>query len=224
MDGNFGNVKSFHSFAARMELKDRIKYKADELYRRYGVKSVTMDEIATQMGISKKTIYHCFSDKNELVDAVVVGMLDGNRELCKMNRTQAKNAIHEAFIAMDSMQKMFDNMNTSLLFDIERGHPDSFKKFLEFKYNFLFEVIQNNMERGQAEGLYREELDVQVIAKTRLECMILPFNDNLFPKNEFPTVYVQQQLIEFFLYGMATHRGTRLIERYQKERLKKNVK
>ena len=59
-----------------MELKDRIKQKADELYRRYGIKSVTMDEIATQMQKNKKTIYQCFSDKNELVDAVVVEMLN----------------------------------------------------------------------------------------------------------------------------------------------------
>ncbi|MGH2563677.1 MAG: TetR/AcrR family transcriptional regulator, partial [Ginsengibacter sp.] len=58
-----------------MEIRDRIKQKADELFRRYGIKSVTMDEIAGQLGVSKKTIYHSFSDKNELVDGVIVDML-----------------------------------------------------------------------------------------------------------------------------------------------------
>ena len=65
-----------------MDIKDRIKQKAHELYRQYGVKSVTMDEIATQLGVSKKTIYHSFSDKNELVDEVFADMLNFNRTCC----------------------------------------------------------------------------------------------------------------------------------------------
>ena len=73
-----------------MELKDRIKQKADELYRRYGVKSVTMDEIASQLGVSKKTIYHCFSDKNELVDAVIADMLNFNKQF--LSQQQGKFA------------------------------------------------------------------------------------------------------------------------------------
>ena len=94
-----------------MELKERIKQKADELYRRYGVKSVTMDEIATQLGVSKKTIYQCFSDKNELVDEVIADILEYNRNFCTTSRGKAQNAIHEVFLAMQSLESMFANMN-----------------------------------------------------------------------------------------------------------------
>jgi len=204
-----------------MELKERIKQKADELYRRYGVKSVTMDEIATQLGVSKKTIYQCFSDKNELVDAVIADILEINREFCISSSGKAQNAIHEVFLAMESLESMFANMNSVILFDIERNHPATFKKFTKFKYDFLFDIIKKNIERGKKEELYRNELNTEIIAKVRLECIILPFSEKLFPQNQFPLAFLHQQLIEFFLFGMATPKGYKLITKYQKER--KNV-
>lgn len=203
-----------------MELKERIKQKADELYQRYGVKSVTMDDIASQMGISKKTIYQCFSDKNELVDAVIAEMLQCNRSMCLQSREHAENAIHEVFLAMDNMESMFENMNSTILFDIERNHPATFKKFKEFKYSFLLELIRKNIERGKQEEIYRPEMDLDIIARIRLECAILPFSEELFPKKHYNIGFLHRQLMEFFLYGMATPKGYKLITKYKKEREK----
>jgi TetR/AcrR family transcriptional regulator, cholesterol catabolism regulator len=202
-----------------MEVRDRIKQKADELYRRYGIKSVTMDEIASQLGVSKKTIYHSFSDKNELVDAVIVDMLEYNRQLCQFDRKRSLNAIHEVYMAMEMLQVMFDNMNPSILFDIERNYPATYEKFKEYKYNFLLQIIKENIERGKKEELYRPEVNTDVAAKIRLETSLMPFNEELFPKNKFSMITVQQQLIEYFLFGIASMKGYKLITKYQKERL-----
>ena len=128
-----------------MEVKERIKQKADELFRRYGIKSVTMDEIANQLGVSKKTIYHSFSDKNELVDEVIGDMLQFNKECSQNYKSHSQNAIHEVFLAMDMLQVIFDNMNPSILFDIERNYPATYKKFKEYKYKYLLEVVKDNI-------------------------------------------------------------------------------
>src|SRR6476659_1765903 len=205
-----------------MEVKDRIKQKADELYRRYGIKSVTMDEIASQLGVSKKTIYHSFSDKNELVDAVIVDMLNYNRQCCQRDHERSLNAIHEVYLAMEMLQLMFDNMNPSILFDIERNYPATYAKFKEYKYSYLFELVKQNIERGKKEELYRPEVNTDVVAKIRLETMLLPFNEELFPKNKFSLITVQQQLIEYFLFGIASLKGYKLITKYQKERSESN--
>lgn len=201
-----------------MELKDRIKQKADELYRRYGIKSVTMDEIATQMGVSKKTIYQCFSDKNELVDAVVAEMLEYNKICCKNSRMQARNAVQEVYLGMESLQEMLSNMNPSILYDIERGHPQTFKKFIEFKYNFLFDLMKKNIERGKKEGLYRPEINAEFISKVRIETIMLAFNQDIFPKNQYSLLYIQKELLNYFLFAVATPKGYKLITKYQKER------
>jgi AcrR family transcriptional regulator len=200
------------------EVKERIKQKADELYRRYGIKSVTMDDIANHLGVSKKTIYQSFSDKNELVDAVIVDILKYNKDCCQSYKLKSNNAIHEIFQAMEMLQVMFDNMNPTILFDIERNHPATYKKFKEYKYKFLFDLVKDNLERGINEELYRPEINIELIAKIRLETMMLPFNEQLFPKNKFSLVDLQKELIEHFLFGIASLKGYKLILKYQKER------
>ena len=176
-----------------------------------------MDEIAGQLGVSKKTIYQSFSDKNELVDAVIDDMLKFNRECCQSYRRNSENAIHEVFLAMEMLQVMFNNMNSSILFDIERNHPDTFKKFKEFKYKFLYETIRENIERGIKEKLYRPEINVDVVIKVRLEAIMLPFNDEIFPKSKFSLVALQRELIELFLFGIASLKGYEVILKYQKK-------
>ncbi len=206
-----------------MEVKERIKQKADELFRRYGIKSVTMDEIANQLGVSKKTIYHSFSDKNELVDEVIADMLQFNKECCQSYKANSQNAVHEIFKALDMLQVIFDNMNPSILHDIERNYPATYKKFKDYKYKFLYELVKENMVRGINEELYRSEINIEVLAKVRLETMMLPFDEQLFPKNKFSMVSLHQQLIEFFLFGVANLKGYKLILKYQKERQNKTT-
>jgi TetR/AcrR family transcriptional regulator, cholesterol catabolism regulator len=201
-----------------MEIKDRIKQKADELFRRYGIKSVTMDEIANQLGVSKKTIYHSFSDKNELVDEVIADILKYNKDCCKSYRLNSQNAIHEVFQAMEMLQIMFDNMNPVILYDIERNHPATYKKFTEYKYKFLYELVKENIERGKKEELYRSDIETEVVVKVRLETMLMPFNEDIFPKNKFSLATLQQQLIEYFLFGIASMKGYKLILKYHQER------
>lgn len=203
-----------------MEMKDRIKQKADELFRNYGIKSVTMDEIATRLGVSKKTIYHSFADKDELVDEVVADLLTYNQSCCNKDQAKATDAVHEVFLAMEMVQQMFENMNPVILYDIERNHPATFQKFLQHKNKFLFQVIKENIERGQKEELYRADINTDVIAKIRLETMMLPFNQEIFPKNKFNLVDLEHQLIEHFLFGVSTMKGYKLILKYQQQRKK----
>ncbi len=205
-----------------MEVKDRIKTKADELFRRYGIRTVTMDEIANQLGISKKTIYQAFADKQQLVDEVITDLLEYNQVCCNRDKSLAKDAIHEVFLAMEMMQGMFANMNNSILFDLERSHAETYKKFKDFKYQYLLNILRENIERGKAEQVYREEIDIEIMARFRLESIMLAFNPEIFPQNKFSFAEVQKQFIECFLFGVANLQGHKLIIKYQKE-LQKNL-
>lgn len=200
-----------------MEMKERIKQKADELFRQYGIKSVTMDEISSRLGVSKKTLYQYFADKHELVDEVVVDLIRYNQNCCNKNKAKANNAVHELILAMEMVQQMFRDMNPGILHDIERNHPATFQKFLLHKYEFLLQVIKENIERGKKEELYRSDINTEVIARIRLETMMLPFNQEVFPKNKFTLVDLENQLIEHFLFGVATIKGHKLILKYQQQ-------
>ena len=219
--GNFGNIKSFHSFVPiklNMEVKERIRIKADELFRRLGIRSVTMDDIASQLGISKKTIYLYYSDKDEIVDAVVTNIITDNRNTCEHDRSIAKNAIEEVFFMMDMTKKMFEDMNPSILYDLERNHPSPFQKFLQHKHNYIYEAMKDNLTRGIREELYRKEINIEIIARMRLETMMLSFDQAVYPKAKYNLLDVEQQVIQHYLYGIASLKGHKLILKYQKER------
>ena len=115
-----------------MEMKERILQKANDLFRRYGVKSITMDEIAAQLGASKKTIYQYFSDKDELVEAVVRETIAFSQKTCDDNRDTSKDAVHELFQAMDFVQQIFTNMNPAMMHDLEKFHPQSYRHHRPF--------------------------------------------------------------------------------------------
>lgn len=204
-------------------MKDRIKQKAHDLFMQYGVRSVTMDEIALQMGASKKTIYQYYADKDELVDAVMVDIISHNQDCCMKDKATAKDAIHEVFLAMDMMQEMFQNMNPTILFELEKYYPKSFEKFKQHKYSFLYKVLQENFERGIAEELYRTDIDRDILIKLRLESMMLPFNQGLFPKNRYSLLKVEVEFTTHFIFGLATIKGHKLITKYQQDRTTKKT-
>lgn len=203
-----------------MEMKDRIQQKANDLFRRYGVKSITMDEIAAQLGASKKTIYMYFSDKEELVEAVVKQTIEFAQQTCEENRNKSKDAIDELFQAMDFVQQIFSGMNPAMMYDLEKFHPRSYSIFLDYKNKFLFDIIKTNLKRGITEEFYRPEINIDIIAKFRLEAMMIAFNQDVYPASKFNLVDLHTTIIEHFLFGVASLKGYKQIMKYQQERLK----
>jgi AcrR family transcriptional regulator len=203
-----------------MEIKDRIQEKATELFMRYGIRSVSMDDIATQLGISKKTIYQSYADKDELVDAVMEANIFKTQKDCGLCSQQSTNAIEEIFLTMEMIQEQFRHMNPMIVYDLQKFHIRAFQKFTAHKNEFLISIIRNNIEKGIQEGLYRKDLNADVLSKFRLESMMIAFNMDLFPPTKYNLADVTQIIIEHFLFGLATLEGYQLILKYQKERSK----
>ena len=227
--GNFCHEKSFHSFVADMATindqtsRDRIRQKADELFLRYGIRSVSMDDIASQLGMSKKTIYQFFSDKDELVDAVVeshLGEMEGDCLRCKGNAT---DAVSEIMLTLDHLTEMCNSINPLVLHDLEKFHFRSFQKFLNHKNQFMYRVIRENLEWGIETGLYRTAINADILAKFRLETMLMAFNVDLFPTSRYNFGDVCGAILEHFLYGVVSEKGYALILEYQHNRTNKLI-
>lgn len=221
--GNLGYIKSFHSFASSfqiMEIKDRIQEKATELFMRFGIRSVSMDDIATQLGISKKTIYQSYADKDELVDAVMEANIYQTQKDCGLCSEQSANAVEEIFMTMEMIQEQFRHMNPMIVYDLQKFHLRAYQKLTNHKNEFLLSIIRNNIEKGIQEGLYRKDLNADILSKFRLESMMIAFNMDIFPPSKYNLADVTQIIIEHFLFGLATIEGHQLILKYQKERSK----
>lgn len=203
-----------------MEQKERIQQMAHDLFMQYGLRSVSMDDIAAALGISKKTIYHFFSDKDDLVDAVVKDELSQSQQKCMFSKAKSSNAVEEMFLTMEQVHDQFQNMNPMVLYDLQKFHPDAYHKFWKHKNEFLYKIIWQNIERGVKEGLYRPEINIDVVSKYRLEAMMIPFNISVFPPQKYKLADVTQETMELFLYGMTTLKGYKLILKYKQHRLK----
>jgi AcrR family transcriptional regulator len=204
-------------------MKERIQQKASELFMRYGIRSVTMDEIANQLGISKKTIYQFYSDKEALVQDIFKGITDTKKQECNHFREVAENAIHEQYLASEAAQEMFNNMNTSVLFDLNRFHPNVFAEFERFKKQFLFNSIKDNIIRGIKEGLFRKDIDINIITWLRLEMISGVFlNEEVINGKTKPNQF-ENEMKDFFLHGICTEKGLSLISKYKHQRQKKSA-
>lgn len=187
------------------------------MFMQYGIRSVSMDDIATQLGMSKKTLYQYYADKDELVNAVLTAILEGNQSRCMADKQQADNAIHELFLAFEMIRELFGNMNPSVVFDLEKYHPDVFRKFQQYKSGFLYQVISQNLQRGIREELYRPEISIDILCRFRIGTTMMVFDPEIFPDNRNNLVNIEAEIFYHFLHGLATAKGEKLIEKYRKE-------
>lgn len=204
-----------------MEAKERILSKSNELFSRYGIRSVSMDDIAAQLGMSKKTLYQYFTDKDELVNGVFDNHFSYSKAQCIECTKKGENAIHEVFMSFDMVQELLSTMNPSVLYDMQKYHPSAYKKFDEFRNGFLYKTIKTNLERGIKEEIYRDDIDTDILSRYRLYSVVLSFNPEVFPNNKNNIIHIEQQLMEVFLYGLATSKGEKLIQKYKNQRTKK---
>ena len=198
--------------------KDRIREQARNLFFKYGIRSVSMDDLSAGLGISKKTIYQWFKDKDELVQAIIDQENQGMQADCDQCLDDSADAIEEILLTLDRMIQHLKNMNPTVVYDLQKFHFQSFQSFSEYKNKYLLNVITKNLERGIAEGLYRDGLNIAILSRYRLEAMMIAFNQEVFPAPEYNLIEVTMTLIENFLYGVVTPKGYDLIVQYQNER------
>lgn len=197
-----------------MNFEDQILETAQDLFFKYGLKSVTMDDLARELGISKKTLYSSFSNKQELINIITVKLIDQHEKDCEIIVKGADNAIEEILIFMNNISSIFQKFNLKITYEMKKYYPESWKIFSHYKNEFVLKRVTNNLRRGIEEGLYRKDIDVEITAKLRIEQMQLVANPSLFPSPDFNKREVSRQLFFQVLYGASTIKGHQLINKY----------
>jgi AcrR family transcriptional regulator len=198
-----------------MEIKDRILQNAGALFLRNGIKSVSMDDIAADLAMSKKTLYKTFDNKDEIVLAVISQHLDKSQHDCVRVAGSATDAMEEMLTLSRWAEEQFSGIHPSIFHDLRKYHPTAWRLFSEHKNTFILDQITRNLRRGMAEGLFRANLDVEVLARLNLAQIELAFDLDRYPLSQFGPVRVNRVLDEHFLLGVATLKGHRLFNHYQ---------
>ncbi len=184
------------------------------MFFRYGIKAVTMDDIARELGISKKTIYQHFPDKDAIVNEGVSTHFE--RERCESEKMQAEapDPIAEVVMGSEMMRQMLTNMNPSMFLDLKRYYPTAWQLFIDFKNGFILDQIRKNLIKGIEAGLYRTDLNIEILARLRNEEVEMGFDPQVFPNNKFNVLETQLSMLDHFLRGIMTAAGLELYEKY----------
>lgn len=199
-----------------MEIKNRVINGSDNLFSRYGIKSITMDDIAVSLGISKKTIYQHFKDKNELVLNVIQVHMKKEKEDLDQISKDSSNAIEEIYLVSQYLKAMLLKTNPTILFDLKKYHLKAYDYFQSHKHECIENSIVRNIKLGIKEGNYRTGFDPKIMARSRMVSLESTFNLVDYPSDEFDFVDVQLQLFRHFVMGLVTPEGEELFIKYER--------
>jgi AcrR family transcriptional regulator len=197
-------------------MKDRtnsILSHVSRLYHRYGIKSVTMDDVARHLGISKKTLYEFFRDKKDLVSQVLESEHVQHCEIFNALELRKLNAIEELFEIYTLIKNLIHEYNPSMEYDIRKYYPELYSHIRSVRRKTLFENSLRNMIKGKKEGLYRKNLDAEVIAKLHLFRIENLYDSDLFTSEELNSFDTFHELFVYHLQGIMSEKGREFFEK-----------
>lgn len=191
---------------------------ASAVFMRLGIKSVTMDDVARELGISKKTLYQFFEDKNDLIKKVFRFQYERDLSSITLAIKSTKNAIDELFEVNNIMRARMTNMRSSIMYDLQKYHPEAWKMFAEYKNKHIYQLMMANYSRGCEEKYYNENLQADIIVKIYLAKMESIFDQQLFPMEHYNVPDVHRELILYHIRSIANSKGLKYLDKKSKSK------
>lgn len=189
------------------ERKNYILKNVGELYLKHGIRAVTMDSVAAEFGISKKTLYQYFKDKRELIDQVINYYLDSS--VLDITMACPGNAIDRIMAMRNHGSKILQQINNNLEFDLKKSYPSLYEKVHLLKRKKIFEHTVNNINDGIQSGLFRPGLDPEFIAKLQVGKMLYTLNpdNDIFQIPEVASVDLFDKVMDYHMHAVCTEKG-----------------
>lgn len=196
---------------------EEIIYKSAELFRQFGVRSVSMDDIAREMGVSKKTLYQHIKNKNELVEKILDFSFDREQAFFNEKSKPEVNAIDallEVSVFISDQIKLF---TPSVTFDLKKYYPEIFKAHIEKSQKYAFEAVHANLVNGIAQGIFRKEINPEVVATLYVNKIEDLHDQEFYTEREFSFELIFETMFENHIRGIANEKGIAYFEKRRKD-------
>ncbi len=203
-----------------MELRDRIVSVAFELFMKYGVRSVTMDQISGHLGISKRTLYEIFRDKSELLRNGLDYYSNIKRKDAKEMIRQSDNVIETIYLLARKGEEMKQQINPLFFEDIRKYHPDVHVLITTESRYRDYSLTHDLLEKGINEGLFKKGLDIALVNNFFHQVMNIVMNEEIFPKDRYTHEDIFRNIIMPYLMGISTEKGQAQIRKYFEQEIK----
>jgi len=177
---------------------------------------MTMDDIARELGISKKTLYNNFESKKDLIHKTVAFDIEEDAATIADICEQKHDPIAEILVVSQHIGRHLQKINPSVLYDLKKSYPETMELILNMRTHVLLKLLSENLERGIAEGYYRPIVDVEYVPRYFVARLDMLFDDNLFPVSKFPKWKIHANHILYHLHAITNSKGKRILEKHLK--------
>ncbi len=195
-----------------MSSQQTIIERAGELFLRYGIRSVTMDDVANDLGISKKTLYQYVENKSDLIRQVILSKKEKDIQAFEAIRTNSSNAIEEVLDMATYMSETLRKVSPAIMYDLQKYYKESWCEMEEMRKQHSYKLIKSNIEQGKEQGFYRLDADADIVARLHVGSIVQIVHDNLFPIADFSKDKVLGECIIYHIRGIASNKGLILLE------------
>ncbi len=202
------------------EKLDRILSESLRLFKKNGIRSVTMDDVAKELGMSKKTIYQYVANKTELVEKVLGHLHENDRLPCLEEKTTSMNAIDILIAVSRNVSVQLKDMNPINAYELQKYYPAIYREFIIRKREKVFGKVKKNFEQGIAEGIYRNDLDVDLVARLYIQKLVDVHDPEFLSSINFSFEKVFQVMFDNHIRGIANAEG---LAYYEKQTINLNI-
>ncbi len=188
-----------------------------DLFMKYGIRSVTMDDIAQHLSVSKKTLYQLFKDKEEIITLVLREHFQMHMKEIDKIRTESSNAIEELYKISLFVRSKIRGINPGIIYDLQKYYRRVWNMYLELNRDIFYDSILKSIKWGIEDGYFRDNINPEILAILRIEEINMSFDNQIYPEEQFPLAEVHEQLYEHFIHGILTGKGLELLNQYKKD-------
>jgi AcrR family transcriptional regulator len=197
------------------EKLDHLLKQAGEIFMRYGLKSVTMDDVCRELGISKKTLYQYVSDKNDLIAKVLDQDIQEDEKVICALQTSGLSAIDELLHIQKMVTEKVQHMHSSIIYDLKKYYPESWGRIIRHRNEFIVGCIEQNIIKGQLEGVFRTDIHAALIAKIYASRIEVSIDPSLYSGLKITPAEVYAEAMRYHIRGIATEKGLKYLESTQ---------
>jgi AcrR family transcriptional regulator len=201
-----------------MDTKHQILTKAESLFMRYGIKSVTMDDLAREMGMSKKTLYQYVSHKADLIENIFQLKIEEEQKMMAQYKAESTDAIDEILKIARHVIRELRQFSPSVMYDLQKYYRSTYRQMEAFHTRHIIKMIRENIERGMEEGVYRSNLSPDILSKLYVAKSALVADQELFPLQQYNIEQLFKEHIIYHIYGVASPKGLRIFEKYLEDK------
>jgi len=202
-----------------MDARQQFLSQAEGMFMKYGIKSVSMDDIARKLGMSKKTLYQFIDNKADLITKIFYQHTVEEKKVIDEVQKTSPDAVQELISIAHYIFEQLRTISPQFIYDLQKYYTEIWKQMEGLHQQFTYQVIKSNLERGIKEGLYRKNINPSIVAKLYIGKSILIVDDELFPLKEYRPEHLYKELISYHIHGVASEKGLNLLAKYSKDLL-----